>query len=195
MTQCHRLALDFDEVVSDTMPRVLQAFENAGYPIPPHVHRYEDWNGRAPLSREESDTIVFSVTASLELASVIPPIEGAIQGIHEIQRLGVGVDILTARGSVEGELVAARHFLRQHGHGHLAVVGTALRPKGGFIDGHTMALDDSVRDLLSMPSAVYRLLFRQPRNEVFWQNPTDGIIPVRDWVHALEVIQQIAESE
>ncbi len=190
----HRLALDFDDVMSDTLSHVLKAFEAAGHPIPPHIHRYEDWGGHAPFTREESNTIVFSVTASLELAEVIPPIDGTIEGVRAIEALGVEVGILTARGTVSGEIDAARLFLVKYGLGHLPIVGTALQPKGRFIDGHTLALDDSVSDLLSMSTSVHRLLFRRPRNETFWQAPTQGIISVRDWPHAVSVIRDIVRG-
>ncbi len=187
----HRLALDFDDVICDTLPHVLEAFRQAGYPIPSHIHRYEDWDGQAPFSREESNAIVFSATASLELAKRMLPIPGAIHGIQEVLTLGVEVTVLTARGKVPGEIEAARCFLGRFGLDHLPITGTALVSKGQFIDGYTVALDDSTGELLSMPAHVHRLLFRRPRNKAFWRAPTNGIIPVRDWLHVVEVIRDL----
>lgn len=189
----HKLALDLDDTVTATHALVREAFAAAGYEVPLHIHRYSDWAHHGltpPLSEEENDRILFSVVRSAKWAERLQPLPGAIEGIQQLLSLGLGIDILTARGSEPIEVELARRFLEKHGFRFL-IIGVGWEPKGNYIDGHTMMVDDRLSALQTMPPGVHRLLFRCPSNEHFWHTGPDGTIPVSDWPHLVETVRDL----
>ena len=185
-----RLALDFDDVVTETGDLVRRLFFERGIELPKHVYRFSDWQNPS-FSEDEFLGIVRSAVTSLEWTEHVQAVPGAVEGILDLRSLGIEANVLTARGKWTGDLIFVDRVLERLDLAHLSVVGTGGQPKGNFIDGHTLALDDRENELLSMPSHVHRLLFRRPHNEAFWQQPTHGIIPVRDWPHVVEVIRNL----
>lgn len=128
---------------------------------------------------------------SREWTEKLQPLPGAIDGIRQVLSLGIGVDILTARGGEPIEVELAQLFLRRYGF-DLCIIGVGWNPKGNFIEDHTIAVDDRLSALQTMPPGAHRLLFRCPSNEAFWHEGRDATIPVSDWPHLVETIRRLA---
>ena len=186
-----KMALDFDEVCVQSHAFISRlCFERHGVYIPAHVYRYPDWE-KPPITEEEHRNIVFHHrTPPLEWAEKIELMPGALEGIDTLLACGVDIEILTARGLHEGEIETVTHVLEKYGI-PLPVVGTAYRAKVNFLDGHRVVLDDQIHELEPMPEDVHRLLFSRPQNTSVWQDPKKGIVPVRDWPHAVETIKEL----
>lgn len=184
------MALDFDEVTAATIDLISVAFlELRRIVRPTGVYRYDDWVN-PPLSKEEYLRTIFQVTSSSQWAKRLEPMPGAIAGIHQLLALDVEIEIVTARGEHEGEIEVVEFFLAKHGL-ELPIIGTAGKPKSGFLNGHVIALDDREHELAGMPPEVHRLLFPRPHNQAAWQDPEGGIVPICDWPHAVETTRTL----
>lgn len=185
-----QLALDFEEVITESVALFSGSLQRAlGHVMPSHVYHYSDWVD-APISQKEYENILFQSISHAEWAETVGIVPGAVEGIRELLAYGVEIRILTARGLYEGELDAVRRVLQKQ-QLNLSVCGTAYQPKGNFLMGEAVALDDQLRELVSMPVGMHRLLFRRPHNEVVWKTASDGITPVKDWPHAVETIKDL----
>lgn len=186
-----KMALDFDEVFVQSHAFVSRVcFERKGVHIPSHVYRYPDWDS-PPITEEEYTDIVFRHrTPPVEWAEKIELMPGVLKGIDMLLACGLDVGILTARGLYEGEIEAVTHVLEKHSIS-LPVVGTAYQPKAHFLDDHVIILDDQIHELEPISEEVHRLLFSRPHNTSVWQDPKKGIVPVRDWPHAVETIKEL----
>lgn len=187
-----KMALDFDEVFVRSHAFVSGiCFKRKGMHIPSHVYRYSDWEN-SPITEEEYTEIVFRHGTPPREWAEIELIPGVLRGIDTLLTCGLDIGILTARGLYEGEIEAVEHVLKKY-NVPLPVTGTAYQPKADFLDGHALILDDQIHELEPIPKEVHRLLFSRPHNTSAWQNPQKGIVPVRDWPHAVETIKELLD--
>lgn len=188
-----KMALNFDEVFvqSHKLARDL-CFKKTGVHLPVHVYRYSDWLDPGLDEERYRDIIFHHNTPPQEWAEKIELMPGALDGIDMLLGCGLNIEILTARGLYEGELDTVTYVLKRHNIS-LPVVGTAYKPKADFLDGHELILDDQIHELEPMPVEVHRLLFSRPHNGSAWQNPQKGIVPIRDWPHAVEKIRELLD--
>ena len=186
-----KIALDFDEVIVQAHAFLSEiCFQKHGMHLPAHVYRYPDWDS-PPITEEEYRNVIFHHrTPPLEWAESIALVPGALEGIALLLDSGLDISILTARGLYAGEIEAVEHVLKRH-QLSLPIVGTAYQAKAGFLDDHTLIMDDQIHELQPISEEVHRLLFCRPHNIPVWQNPQRGIVPVNDWPHAVEKIKEL----
>lgn len=188
-----KMALDFDEVFTQShkFARDL-CLRVTGVHLPLHVYRYSDWENPGLNEERYRDIIFLHNTPPQEWAEKVELMPGVLEGLDTLRASGLAIEILTARGLYEGELEGVTRVLEKHDLS-LSVVGTAYQPKVDFLDDHVLILDDQIHELEPISEEVHRLLFSRPHNTAAWQNPKKGIVPVRDWPHAVETIRELLD--
>jgi hypothetical protein len=185
-----KIALDFDNVFVSSLKLVaLLCFEKKGIILPPHVYRYMEW-GEPLLTEEEFFEAVYHVACPRTWAERVELMPGVLEGVRELLASGVEIDILTARGRYPGEIESVLHVLARHSL-DLRIIGTAYKPKSGFLDGHALVLDDQIHEFEGMPESVHCLLFSGPHNQHVHQELGPRIRLIHDWPHAVETIKEL----
>lgn len=185
-----KIALDFDEVVVQSQ-RIIRRNLYGLYKVklPDEVFHFSQWED-PPVTEEQYARAVFQTPAEVwaQRAELVP---GAHEGIAQLLAWGIEIEILTSRGGFSGDVEAVQFVLDRYDW-NFPIINTSYQPKVRFVGEHALALDDQRGELEAMDKlGLHRLHFQRPHNRVSWMKNGDGIIPVRDWPHVVEVIRDL----
>lgn len=181
-----QVLLDMDQVICDMHAEWLRRY-NADYGDDLKVGEIHSWD-IAQFVKPECGDRISSYLHCGDLYDRVLPIDGALEGVRELEKLGYEVDFVSS--CVSGIMVDAKiRWLRRHGLVPAKGWPTRFFPvsKKDRVRGHVL-VDDYHENLVKFQGL--RILFDAP-----WNQASDIGIRAANWAQVVQFIHALMPNE